>query len=101
MAQIRDFYDYDFRDHFKDAYAGTGYTYGDVEAAYRYGYDLAYGCRYRNRGWGVIEREARHDWEKRHRCQPWEDVRDAVRHSWETVRSHLEMPEPWGFLLRK
>ena len=94
MAQIRCFSEYDFRDHYRDCYAETGETYHRYESAYRYGYDLAYGYRYRNRSWAAVEKDVRLDWERRHPDQRWEDVRDAVCYSWETVHRTLEMRDP-------
>jgi len=101
MAQIRDFREYSFQEHFRDFYADSGTTYHFYEPAYRYGYDLAYGYRYRNRCWSALEEDARRDWERRHPKISWEEVREAVQHSWEMVRGNLQMPDPINFPLRK
>lgn len=98
MGQIRDFQEYSFKDHFRDFYSETGKPFTEYEPAYRFGYDLAYGYRYRNRCWEVMESDARRDWERRYPLIRWEDVSEAVRHSWETVRDTLQMRDPFASL---
>ncbi len=100
MTQIRDFDEFDFRDHYRDAYSGRGVPFDYYEPAYRFGYDLAFGYPYRNRDWLMLEADARRAWERRHPKQPWEEVSDAVRHSWEQVRRGFHMPDPYDIPLR-
>jgi hypothetical protein len=95
VYNLRDFADYTFYDHYRCEYKPTDQPYSYYEPAYRYGYDLAFGYPYRNRGWRAIEADARRDWERRYPRRNWEDFKEAVRFAWERVKqtSSYKAPE--------
>ncbi|HBY99454.1 MAG TPA: hypothetical protein DEP84_36870 [Chloroflexi bacterium] len=76
----------DFRRHYQTNFANTGYTYDQVEPAYRYGYVLARNENYRDRDWSEIEPEARQRWEARN-PGTWQQVKNAVRDAWQQVKN--------------
>jgi uncharacterized protein (TIGR02271 family) len=86
-ARARDFaaYERDFRSHYDTAFASRGTPYEHWAPAYRYGYDIATGPRYRDRDWAAVETEARRDWERDHQGT-WEEFKGAIRHAWDKVR---------------
>jgi hypothetical protein len=90
MVSLREFTEFNFRDHYHDQYQSTENPYTYYEPAYRYGFDLAFGYPYRNRGWMALEADARRAWERRYPMRPWDDFRDAVHHAWERVRCATE-----------
>jgi hypothetical protein len=86
MYALREFAEYTFVDHYRQQYQLTNNPYKYYEPAYRYGYDLALGYRYRNRGWSALEPDARRDWERRYPHRKWDDFKDAIHYAWDRVR---------------
>lgn len=83
----RDFsaYENDFRTYYTTNWANQGVTYEQVSPGLRYGYDLAYNDKYRNKSWSEVETYACSDWERNYPDTAWEKVKSAVQHSWEKV----------------
>lgn len=77
--------DADYRQHWRNVYAGQGTRYEDFDAAYRYGSAAAGSARFRNYRWEDAEPQLRGDWEAHHPEQAWERVKDAVRYGAEKV----------------
>lgn len=73
------------RRDFESRYAGRGYNYEHVQAAYRYGHDLARDPDYRGRSWSEVEPEARRLFEERNPGR-WEEFKDAIRNAFEGQR---------------
>jgi hypothetical protein len=74
-----------FRQHYQTTMAAAGYPYDYYDPAYRYGYDLARGDRYRGRNWDDFEMYAREDWERDH-PGTWDEFKATIRHAWEEVK---------------
>lgn len=80
-------YENDFRQHYHQTYASTGYGYDRYSPAYEYGSMLASDPRWReSRSWDEVEVEARRGWQERSQ-DAWEDVKDAVRTGWNKVKN--------------
>lgn len=77
--------DPEYRKHWQSAFGKSGIAYEEVQPAYQYGATLANDPRFRGRGWGEVETNARRDWETSHAGHPWERFKDAVRYGWEKV----------------
>lgn len=60
-------------------------TWDDVEAGYRFGYDLAGDPRYRGRDWDAIQEDAQRVWASRHPAKRWDAVEAEVRSAWENA----------------
>lgn len=88
-------YDFDadrdyYEEHHRTTYEDTGYTYTDVEPAYRYGTGLALNPTYEGREWMDVEPEARRVWEEEHAHRgSWDEHRDAVRYGYDRVRTGI------------
>ena len=84
-------YDFDadreyYRAHHGDAYTDSGFSYEDVEPAYRYGATLRSEEAYRDRTWDdTLEAELRSRWESEQRAS-WDTFGSAVRHGYERPR---------------
>ncbi|MBC8075255.1 MAG: hypothetical protein H7Y32_04195 [Chloroflexales bacterium] len=83
-----DGYDADFRSHYQENYATSGYAYDQYNQVYRYGYSLGADQRYRNSEWDVIEREANRAWEERN-PGTWEQFKGAIQYAWAKARGHM------------
>jgi len=81
-----DAYDADFRTHFQNSYANSGYTYEQYAPTYRYGYNLASSDRTRGKDWNAIQADARQTWEERN-PGTWDQFKDSIRYAWDKARS--------------
>jgi hypothetical protein len=79
-------YDQDFRQHYTQNYVSSPRSYEEYVPVYRYGYEVATSPLYKDREWGTLEADLRHDWEKQNPDTPWDQFRDAVRYAWDRVR---------------
>jgi hypothetical protein len=77
----------EFRRDFERRFKNSGYSYEQVEPAYRFGARWGSDQRYRGRAWPDIESEARRDWEADRSRGAWEQFKEAVRAGWERIRT--------------
>ena len=82
-------YDTDYRTHYQNYAATSGYTYEEYQPVYRYGYSLANDPTYRGWDWNRIEPEARRRWEESN-PNTWERFKDSVRYTWERVKDAVD-----------
>lgn len=75
-------YEGDFRKHYDQHYANTGYGYDQYRPAYHYGFDLAKDLRYSEMDWNTLELQAHRNWNEG-TMGPWDRYKDAVRYGWE------------------
>ena len=78
-------YDSDFRSHYDQNIASSGYSYDEYSPVYRYGHSIAGDSRYRDRDWSEIEGDARRSWEESN-PGTWEQFKDSVRFAWDKAR---------------
>lgn len=78
----------DFRKDYQEHFAGSGYTFDQIRAAYDYGRDLADDDRYRSRDWDAIEPEARRTFEQRNPGK-WEKFGSAVHSGYDQTRRRV------------
>ncbi|MDX1530882.1 MAG: DUF2382 domain-containing protein [Rhodothermales bacterium] len=78
-----------FKKHYENAYSDLDARYEQYEPAYRYGYDMAYDNRFRNREYAQAEADLRKGYVERHGRDTWDKVKDAVRHGYNSVRARL------------
>jgi uncharacterized protein (TIGR02271 family) len=78
-------YDADFRSHYDQNFAKSGYSYEEYSPVYRYGHSIAADSRYRDRDWSEIEVDARRSWEESN-PGTWEQFKDSVRFAWDKAR---------------
>jgi hypothetical protein len=90
IGSTQDFesYDADFRTHYQDNFATTGYSYDQYNQVYRYGYSLGADQRYRTSEWDVIEREANRAWEERN-PGTWDQFKGAIQYAWAKARGQI------------
>jgi len=81
-----------FRIHHEAAYT-SGRPYEYFEAAYHFGYELAYKRRYRDRPWEEIEPDVQRQWERTGHDTPWDEVKGAVHHAWREVQKAFALQE--------
>ena len=88
----------DQRDYFRTHHAetvGEPAGYEEYEPAYRYGWDVGSGGRYRARSWNDVEPELRSDWERRYpEGGAWDRFKAAVRRGWERTSDTVESAMP-------
>jgi hypothetical protein len=87
-AHVFESYDADFRTHYQDNFATSGYSYDQYNQVYRYGYSLGADQRYRNSEWDVIEREANRAWEERN-PGTWDQFKGAIQYAWAKARGQI------------
>jgi stress response protein YsnF len=75
----------DFRKHYDDNYASSGYSYEQFTPAYRYGHGLASRGNHSDSDWTTVEQHARRGWEEKNQGT-WEEFKEAVRQGWHRVR---------------
>jgi hypothetical protein len=80
--------DAEFREDFRNTYAGSGMSYEQCAPAYRYGSQLGSDQRNAGKDWNQLESDARRDWESKD-PGTWERMKDAVRHGWERVKQKV------------
>lgn len=87
IAEGRTFasFDDEMRRHHLTHYAAA-LPFAEYVDAYRHGYYLGRGHRYRGRSWEAAEADVRADWEARFPDVPWERVGVAVQGAWDLVR---------------
>jgi uncharacterized protein (TIGR02271 family) len=73
-----------YRQRWQQRSGTTGGRWEDVEAGYRYGWEMRNRPEYRGRSWTDIESEAQRDWTTRNPNTPWDRARESVREGWET-----------------
>jgi uncharacterized protein (TIGR02271 family) len=78
-------YENDFRNHYQQTFANSGYSYEEYSPVYRYGHDLAMDTQYRERDWADVEPDARRRWEDRN-PGTWEQFKDSIRYAWDKAR---------------
>ncbi len=79
-------YEADYREHYNQHYAHSGYAYNQLRPAYEYGFELAIDPRYRDMEWNRLEPPARRGWDDS-TMGLWDQYRDAVQYGWERARS--------------
>jgi uncharacterized protein (TIGR02271 family) len=80
-------YENDFRSHYQQSFARSGYSYDDYTPVYRYGHALATDAQYRDHEWADVEPNARATWEKTN-PNTWNDFKDGVHYAWDKARGH-------------
>lgn len=75
----------DFRKDYQKTFAGSGYTFEQIRAAYDYGRDLATDEHNRGRDWQAIEPEARRNFEQRNPGK-WDKFGSAVHRGYDQTR---------------
>jgi Heat induced stress protein YflT len=81
-----EFYEPNFRDHFRTSFGATGLNYDTYLPAYRYGYDRANDPIYRDRDWDSVEQDLRGDWGRQNHGS-WEEFKEGVRYAWNRARN--------------
>lgn len=71
-----------FRTHHASSYGAAGGAYDDYEPAYRYGYEVAYDDRYRNRPFVDADDDLRTDYGTRYADRDYDADRAAVRYGY-------------------
>ncbi|MCI0529572.1 MAG: hypothetical protein L0Y56_19190 [Nitrospira sp.] len=75
-----------FRNHYRDSYSHSPYSYRQYAPAYHLGYDLGVDQLLRNQTWAEVEAVARHYWDQQSEAGSWDDVKEAVHYAWEERR---------------
>ena len=72
----------EFRKHYDDHFAQSGYAYNQFRPAYQHGFEFGFDPHYRDMDWRSIEQEARRGWNES-QMGLWDRYQEAVRYGWE------------------